>query len=63
MTDHKKQELADRFTLDTLKAMWGEPTIENIDTIEETQFNNDWEMLNGAFYSIIEKYTEMYESY
>ena len=60
MDDIKIQELADKFTIDTLKARYGDDVIDAIDCIEDTEYNDEWERLNEMFYEGIYKvYGEM----
>ena len=60
MDDIKIQELADQFTIETLKARYGNEVIDAIDCIEDTAYNDEWESLNEMFYEGIYKvYGEM----
>lgn len=53
MTDIKIQELADKFTNDTMTAMFGVRFIYADDVTLDEEMNRKWEYLNEKFYETI----------
>lgn len=57
MNDIKIQDLADKFTNETLTAIYGErfSSLDNVEDDEQIDFS--WEFLNSKFYNAIEECT------
>jgi len=59
LDDIQIQNLADKFTSEVLTAKYGN-RFTDIDNVEDdAEMNSDWEMLNGEFYSTIEKVSRL----
>ncbi len=54
-SDIKAQDLADKFTNETLTEMYGERFTSLDDVEEDPEIDNKWEYLNEMFYQAIAK--------
>lgn len=59
ITLDKIQELADKMTIEALSLKYGKETIDAIDNIEDTQYNDEWETLNEFFFVALKNFCDV----